>query len=155
VKALVVIVCLAGSGALWFWALTTPKPVEPLDAKYCGAFELFRYESVEGETGDDPIARGEHRVYTIGADHLYTMRMMGKRNFELGRESGVILAETTPEGREFLVFTLHTVNMTLEPAEPERYLAEWGSDDDGRYLHLTRELEDGSGPQLFLRRVRE
>ena len=49
---------LAGSAGVWYWALYWPKPVAALDAKYCGTFELFRYEPPEGQGGDDPIARG-------------------------------------------------------------------------------------------------
>jgi len=154
-KALAVVICLAGSAALWMWAYSAPKSVEPLDEKYQGTFELFRYEAPEGQMSEDPIARNQRWVYEFQPDRLYHFRILVQKGYEMSRRAGVVTTEVTPEGNEFLVLTQHTSNDVAELAEPLRHLAEWGSDEGGPYLQLTADWDGRRGEQWFLRRVQE
>jgi hypothetical protein len=154
-KAFAIVVCLAGSGALWAWAVLAPKQVEALDEKYSGTFELFRYEAAPGQMGDDPVARNHRWIFEFRPGHLYLYRILFQGGSEMSRRAGVVTIEVMPEGNEFVVMTQHTSNDVAEPGEPQRYLAEWGSDDKGPYLHLTAQSPALRGEQWFLRRVQE
>ena len=142
---------LAGSAGVWYWALYWPKPVAALDAKYCGTFELFRYEPPEGQGGDDPIARGQRWIYTIGEDHIYTIRVLVDGEYEMARRSGVVTTEPTPDGDHVLVLQQHTMNSIADLGEPDPYYVEWGTDENGAYMRLIGDLGDRRGQQLFLR----
>ena len=152
-KAIAVVLCLAGSAALWIWAVRAPKPVEPLEQKFQGVFELYRVEIPEGQVGEDPTARNQRWRFEFGADHLYRFRILLEGGYEMSRRAGIVTIERSPEGNEFLVMTQSTSNEVEEKGEPDRYLAEWGTDEQGPYLLLTSEDANRRGQRWYLRRV--
>ena len=148
-KALVTALALLGAGGVWAWALTGAPPAAGLPEKYVGTYEMFRFAAGAVVGAVDPLAQGQSWKYTFRADGSYTIRVLVTADWEMMRRTGTI----REDGADALVLARVAENGTPLDAPPERYYAQWGSDEEGPYLHLTEELATRAGQQLFLRRI--
>jgi hypothetical protein len=156
VKLLVTIIGFLGSAGLWIWAMSASSEVVTLPEKYRGTFELFRFEAGMAPGAVDPISQKQRWIYTFEEDRSFQIRVLVPGDWEMLRRSGTVATD----GEDRLVLTRASENgmhMQSETGEPlqnvaERYYVQWGTDEEGPYLHLTQELASSAGQQLFLRR---
>ncbi len=155
-RVLVTVLAILGSAGLWAWAMTGSREVVALPDRYCGTFELFRFEAGIAPGAVDPIAQKQRWIYTFAKNGTFQIRVLVPGDWEMLRRSGTVVTD----GEDRIVLTrgsengMFMLSETGEPLEqvPERYYVQWGTDEKGPYLHLTEELAAAAGQQLFLRR---
>lgn len=148
IQILGVVLCLAGGGAAVYVGRTKQKPLSPLDERLQGRFELFRYVAPPDLDVDDPIAKKHRWIYEFGADHLFELRVLVDQGWEMERRAGTVVRDG-----DVLLMHVLAVNGVRDEAPPERFFIRWENDEAGEFLHLTGEMENGRGQQLYLRRV--
>lgn len=148
---------LAGTAALWIWAMSGTVETTSFPEKYLGTFEMYRYEAGVASGAVDPISQRQRWIYSFFENGTFQIRVLVDGDWEMLRRSGNVVADH----EDGLILTRVSENGMLllaadgEPhaGHPERYYVQWGSDEDGPYLHLTEELASSAGQQMFLRRL--
>ena len=112
-----IVVCLAASAGLWYWAVVWPKPADGLAEDYRGRFVLFQYEPGE-EGGQDPFSMRQRWEYEFTADNQFIFRVFIDGNFIMAERAGLVTEEKSWDGEDRLVLRQHTVNGVATEGEP-------------------------------------
>ncbi|MEM8884032.1 MAG: hypothetical protein AAGD14_08190 [Planctomycetota bacterium] len=150
-RILVAVACLLGAAGLWAWAIYAPVDTTEIDPKYVGTWELFRFEPEADLMSANPLENKQAWHYIIEPSGKYLQRVFVTDGIEMSRRGGVL----TEEEGNYLVFERRGLDGVAVESAQRRYFVEWGSDEEGPFLHLTQELARGKGEQLFLRRVEQ
>jgi hypothetical protein len=140
------ILCLAGAAGVWAWALLWPKEV-PLPSRFVGEYQVAGIETPPGIA--NPLPPGKQYVVRFSADGTYSLSVLLNGGYEILRSEGTAALS---EGGTLTLTPISENRVRIRaPAEgaerrlldrAERFHAEWGKDDTGRYLAL-RHAEHG------------
>jgi hypothetical protein len=152
----IALAALLGAAAIWGWAMTGTAEIASFPERYRGTFEMYRYEAGIAVGAVDPIDQKQRWMYSFAENGTFQIRVLVGEEWEMFRRSGTVVAD----GEDGLVLTRESENGVLllsesgepQPGAPERYYVQWGTDEEGPYLHLTEELAAAAGQQMFLRR---
>lgn len=130
----VLLLCLAGAGGLWAWALFAPRDakLEPLPARFVGTYRLAGFDQPPGRTIENPLPRGAGHAYTFREDGTYVFSVLVSGGYEILRREGVV----TVSGSGVLTLDRISTNRREDRAPAERFHTEWGEDQGGRFLAL-------------------
>ena len=137
-KIVALIVCVLAIAGLWFWAVTTRVELTPLPDRFCGTFQVFRFEPPEGVTMANPLQADQRQRYEFRADGTYRLTILVSGDYEMLRSEGM----ASLDRHQVLTLRRLSLNRRQLPSEPERFGARWGQDDTGAYL-LLRHVEQG------------
>ena len=147
-KIVALIVCALAIAGLWFWAVTTRVELTPLPERFCGKFQVFRFEPPEGVSMANPLLADQRRRYEFRADGTYRMTVLVSGDYEMLRAEGLAGLDR----QQVLSLRRLSLNRREMPAETERFGTRWGQDETGAFL-LLRHVEQGHS--FYLRRVEE
>jgi hypothetical protein len=142
-----VLILLATAG-LWFWAITTRVEPTPLPERFCGTFQVFRFEPPEGVIMPNPLHADQRQRYEFRPDGTYRLTIRVSGDHEMLRSEGMARLD----GHQVLTLRRLSLNRRRLESEPERFGTRWGQDETGPYL-LLRHVEQGHS--FYLRRVEE
>ncbi|MFI5402167.1 MAG: hypothetical protein ACHQ1G_04460 [Planctomycetota bacterium] len=133
-KRVVLLLCLAGAAGVWAWALLAPRNVklEPLPARFVGTYKLAGFDPPPGRTIENPLPPGAGHAFTFRENGTYVFSVLVSSGYEVLRREGVVAVS----GSGVLTLDPISTNRREDRAPPEKFHAEWGEDQGGRFLAL-------------------